>query len=95
MEEVLLTRRKENNSGDISSVLTALGTTYLQKGSFDKAHEALLESINIRRKLYNDGDGDFKKPLISSLNRLVDLYQNEGQKEKIGKVELEIKKLSF
>jgi tetratricopeptide (TPR) repeat protein len=94
LEEVLLIRRKENNSGDVSSVLTALGTTYSQKGLFDKAREAFLESINIRRKLYNDGDEDFKKPLISSLNRLLDLYQNNGQKEEMEKVELEIKNLS-
>ena len=94
LEEVLVIHRKYNDPKDLSSVLTALGTTYLKAEIFDMAHEAFTESIDIRRNLFANGDEDILDSLVSSLNRLVELYQKTGNKDGLEKIELETKKLS-
>ena len=94
LEEVLVIRRKNNDPKDLSSVLTALGTTCLKAKFLDKAYDALTESIDIRRDLFANGDKDISDSLVSSLKRLVELYQKIGKKEGLEKIKLEIKKLS-
>ena len=94
LEEVLLVRRKENDLKDLSSVLTALGTTFFKRESFDEAHDALSESIDIRRKLFTKGDETLLNPLISSLNRILEIYVNKGQIQDSKKIQVEIKALS-
>ena len=75
-------------------MLTALGTTFFKRKSFDEAHDALSESIDIRRKLFTKGDETLLNPLISSLNRILEIYVNKGQIQESKKIQLEIKALS-
>ena len=82
LKEVIILRREQNDLEGCSSSLTALGTTYLRQELFEKAHEFLNESINIRRDLLANGDENILGSLVSSLNRLLDLYQKTGQKKK-------------
>tara|TARA_B100000963_G_scaffold102030_1_gene88275 strand:+ start:1650 stop:5513 length:3864 start_codon:yes stop_codon:yes gene_type:complete len=94
LEEVLFIHRKNNNPKDLSSVLTALGTTCLKAEFFDMADSALKESVDIRRNLLANGDEDILRSLISSLKRLEDVYQKTDKKDELEKIKLEIKKLS-
>lgn len=94
LEEIHIVRRKQNNQEDLSSILTALGTSYGKCKFFNEAINMLQESINIRRKLFANGDQSFKEPLISTLKRLLDVYRAIGKKKEIEKTAEEIKILS-
>ena len=94
LEEIHIVRRKQNNQEDLSSILTALGTSYGKCKFFNEAINMFQESINIRRKLFANGDQSFKEPLISTLKRLLDVYKAIGKKKEIEKTAEEIKILS-
>ena len=94
LEKVLIFRRKQNNQKALSSILTALGTSYGKCKLFNEAINMLLESINIRRKLFTNGDQSFKEPLISTLKRLLEVYKAIGEKKEFEKTAEEIKILS-
>ena len=88
LEEILVVRRKQNNQKDLSSTLTALGTSLGKCKIYDNAISCLLESIDIRRTYANTNS------LISSLNRLADIYDQTGDKNKAIDVRIEIKGLT-
>ena len=92
LEHILSIRRKENIPQYLSSILTALGTSYAKCKLFNESIIALQESIKIRQKLLEDNYIS-KEPLISSLKRLLDVYKIKGDKNNILKIESEIKNI--
>ena len=88
LEEILVIRRKQNNQKDLSSILTALGTSLGKCKIYDNAISCLLESIDIRRQF------NIKTSLVQSLNRLADIYDQSGDKNKVIEVRTEAEGLT-
>ena len=88
LEEILVARRKENIPKDLSSTLTALGTSYAKCKLYDNAISCLLESIDIRRTY------TYTTSLISSLNRLANIYDQTCDKNKAIDVRNEVEGLT-
>ncbi|MDB9870809.1 tetratricopeptide repeat protein [Alphaproteobacteria bacterium] len=88
LEEILVVRRKQNNQKYLSSILTALGTSLGKCKIYDNAISCLLESINIRRTFTNTTS------LIQSLNRLANIYDQTGDKNKAIDIRNEVEGLT-
>ena len=84
----------DKKSIQLSSALTALGTTLGACAQYDKAVEHLTESASIRRQLVSDGDAKMKSPLSNTLIRLADVYGKMGKADEAEAARAEIATLS-